>query len=936
MSIKTIDKQIKGSAGIAKKINKGAEKMVFDILQSTQYSMPIQSTVRELVTNACDSQREKEVALEILGGKKEIKDYYIERHGPQYEDSNFDIGYYNVASLAHAKNHIQLTYSKKDGVGYCDIFEVTDYGVGIGGRRLEGILELGYSTKRNTSENFGAFGLGAKAALSTGVDFYTIETIHNGKRFKCNCYNYKTDFIISKFNVKTGKQNPFITFTDGTKVYYEETDRKNQTTVSFGVKKHNRNKFEEAVEDQLTYLDNVRFFIRNYEKDNEHYYEKDKNYSVREVNFKADILYNSDNLIVSDNYHWSKPHIVVVKDPKATTGINYGFVDFRELEMEQLYGNIAFKCPIRQVITNEDGTEVVLQEGVDVTPSREKVIWNDATKVYVQSVMDKAAKEATDLVQEELKEDDFLKWITKCKAIVNGDHSNPILSKLSRIVDKQMLKPKYSKDQSIRYSNPKTLFKGIQLTSLYITHEKGKQTIAREKLDNWDRFDAKNLYEKGEQFSKYKDLYLIEELNVINKDWDYKNEVTVFNPKDLNSIFDDRIKGTQKGDTQQLLIKEKANTLVYRTKIINFIKESELYKQYDEIEVPEDWVKDKKIEEKEQEEISKFDNLTPSERREIEKRMVAYTLRYEDRKWTDDTPYIFDKIEPKVKDMMQTNTRTYYATGKDEGKLYLAGIILHKMAPTHKCVYPNSNYPIYDDVSKAPVFFFDCPPVRFLSNWGENKGQYYDWAITNTKDWDIPQLIKISENKVKFLEKNENCRPISEFFLQVNDNNGYTMDQSLIKWFTSQQMTNIKDYNFMAGLAFIHPELAKDWKELNTLVSDCDWEYRHKKLIESKEILQFVSKVAEFQRFCREVSDDDNKEELIQDKSQELFMLSDIGECSAEMDELLDKYKNLVEFADDVKPLLSNIRALQDQDATIELEKELRVYLKAKNRETWK
>ena len=200
MSIKTIDKQIKGSAGIAKKINKGAEKMVFDILQSTQYSMPIQSTVRELVTNACDSQREKEVAIDILEGKKEIKDYYIERHGPQYEDSNFDISYYNVGSLDFAKDEIIITYNKKDGIGYCDTFEVTDHGVGIGGRRLEGILELGYSTKRNTSENFGAFGLGAKAALSTGVDFYTIETIHNGKRFKCNCYNYKTDFIISKFN----------------------------------------------------------------------------------------------------------------------------------------------------------------------------------------------------------------------------------------------------------------------------------------------------------------------------------------------------------------------------------------------------------------------------------------------------------------------------------------------------------------------------------------------------------------------------------------------------------------------------------------------------------------------------------------------------------------------------------------------------------------
>ena len=114
MSIKTIDKPIQGSAGVAKRINKGAEKMVFDILQSTQYSMPIQSTVRELVTNACDSQREKEVAIEILDGKKKVEDYYIERHGPQYEDSNFDISYYNVGSLEFGKDHIDLVYEQSD------------------------------------------------------------------------------------------------------------------------------------------------------------------------------------------------------------------------------------------------------------------------------------------------------------------------------------------------------------------------------------------------------------------------------------------------------------------------------------------------------------------------------------------------------------------------------------------------------------------------------------------------------------------------------------------------------------------------------------------------------------------------------------------------------------------------------------------------------
>ena len=133
MSIKTIDKPMQGSAGIAKKINKGAEKMVFDILQSTQYSMPIQSTIRELVTNACDSQREKEVAVEILSGSKKVEDYYIERHGAQYEDSNFDKSYYNIDNFS-SNNHVELFYEENEGLGYCDLFSVTDYGVGIGGR----------------------------------------------------------------------------------------------------------------------------------------------------------------------------------------------------------------------------------------------------------------------------------------------------------------------------------------------------------------------------------------------------------------------------------------------------------------------------------------------------------------------------------------------------------------------------------------------------------------------------------------------------------------------------------------------------------------------------------------------------------------------------------------------------------------------------------
>lgn len=144
MSIKQIDNEFVGSdTGVAKRINRGAEKLVFDILQATQYSTPIPSTVRELVTNACDSQREKEIAIEILTGQKTVEDYYINREGEQYEDSNFNPDYYSLPHFDVQRNHVDVYYKHNPGVGYCDQFIIKDYGVGIGGRRLEGILELG-------------------------------------------------------------------------------------------------------------------------------------------------------------------------------------------------------------------------------------------------------------------------------------------------------------------------------------------------------------------------------------------------------------------------------------------------------------------------------------------------------------------------------------------------------------------------------------------------------------------------------------------------------------------------------------------------------------------------------------------------------------------------------------------------------------------------
>ena len=77
--------------------------------------------------------------------------------------------------------------------------------------------------------------------------------------------------------------------------------------------------------------------------------------------------------------------------------------------------------------------------------------------------------------------------------------------------------------------------------------------------------------------------------------------------------------------------------------------------------------------------------------------------------------------------------------------------------------------------------------------------------------------------------------------------------------------------------------------------------------------------------------------DLIEQKSKELFVLSDISEAKAADLTILAKYDNIVEFAEEVKPLLDELMCLENRDCTMssELEKEVRVYLRAKSRETW-
>lgn len=851
MSIKTIGQQTQSNnKGLEKIINKGAERLVIDVLQSTQYSTPIPSTIRELVTNACDSQREKEIAVEILSGKAEIKDYFITRHGSEYEDSNFDSSYYQLGRLDPDTNTVRVEYIEDDeGTGYCDTVVIEDWGVGIGGRRLEGMLELGYSTKRNTSENFGAFGLGSKIALSTGVPYYTIETAHNGRLFKMNCHPYKTDFVITQWDA-----DGHIILSNGDKAYYKNYDGYNYTKISFGSKKHNRRAYSNAVREQLSYINNVEFYT---------VYKGGLQY---QEHFKKEVLINTDSCIVAQGSSWyAKPHIVIVKSPGDSVGINYGAIDFRELEMEDLNGNIGIKCPMRQSYIDDDGNEIVLQDGVDVTPSREKVIWNERTKEYVQGMLEKAAGEASDLIQEALKEDDFIKWIQLCTNILYKGNASETLSDdlvglnhIARMVDTSKIRPMF-KSSGLRFSGPKKMFTGWRVRHV---HRVGN-IVQRSELDDWSSADLSRVFITNAGASKITDLYLT---------MDDSRSFTLISPVGTDYLTDDILKETRP-EIKQKLQAEKARYENNKQTIAMLLdKYTASVMNYDVIDIPESTVST--LESLDKKEATR--QLTPKEFRELQNRTVGYTLR---RKRRDET-WTWDKVEPYVKTVVESTIPTFYGSKEDEDKLILAATLLENRLPNWGSV--NSN--IHGDWQSSPVLFREALPSNY---WYQS----YVSEIDKFDLGDAPQIIRLAKNNTKYAESNPYWKHIDDFFFTAEDDGSITVSEYLKPVLTAAYLSRRKE-----TWAWLSRKLSKNLltPAHDTYISLEPYMYAADRLrhIESdftKYLLNFI----DYQDICdlQDVS-------LRQEKSREFFVVDvpsidaydrDIAQLRQAFDDLSDE-----------------------------------------------
>ena len=211
MAIYEEEQSMMGSEVVSKEIEEGAEGMMIDLVQKYQYAYPIKSAVRELLSNAVDAVTEKQNAIKILTGQAKPEDYYIERDGALYKDSKWNPDYYPLNKLS-SNDTVTITYKVSgDKRDQCII---EDYGVGLWGKRLLGYFRLGYSTKRGSVTALGKYGIGAKSALSTGINSYIVESRYDGKLLRFHVFDYAYQPIIPPVDLETGKENPFFIITD--------------------------------------------------------------------------------------------------------------------------------------------------------------------------------------------------------------------------------------------------------------------------------------------------------------------------------------------------------------------------------------------------------------------------------------------------------------------------------------------------------------------------------------------------------------------------------------------------------------------------------------------------------------------------------------------------------------------------------------------------
>lgn len=489
------DHRTDSSDGIKKTIDSGSLGMALDILQRGLYAFPIPSTIRELASNAYDAVKEREVAKSIINGKSKVEDHFdVTKTGGIYHSSGWDPTYFDLSWLSEDMD----SYIYYDEGSQRDTLRIVDNGVGLGKNRLKNYFMLNWSSKRSNKDVLGRWGLGSKVALSLGISSFRVISRYNGKLYKFDVYLDKVDSIVPKFD-SDGNINESIVLVEEVRdddgnittpeylAYSEHTKEKNGVEVQVEIKKHNKKLVFEAVESQLMYLPHIKFGFKS---------EHDIQYTFK--NIVAQILYRDKDVVISQSSIYNKPHILLGTGDAL---INYGYVSFRDLELEDKTGSVGLILDINDI---------------EVTPSRESAVWSPKTRDAVLAKYNKVTSHAIELINDSLStEHDYIEWVSKAYSIIvsiRSGISTPgnAISQLACIINKDEINDiRYPSDPSVKFS---TLTKDMMDEGLVvrsISYSTSGKAITRKTIPSLSLF-SKPVYFSDTMADPLKDRYIYE------------------------------------------------------------------------------------------------------------------------------------------------------------------------------------------------------------------------------------------------------------------------------------------------------------------------------------------------------------------------------------------------------------------------------------------
>jgi hypothetical protein len=628
--------------------------------------------------------------------------------------------------------------------------------------------------------------------------------------------------------------------------------------------------------------------------------DNDQDYQHIDKEVKAEVMYNSDSLILSKRVVFNKPHIVIVKSPNDVAGINYGLIDFKELELQEMYGSIGFKCPIRQSYRDENGQEIVITEGVSVTPSREKVIWNDNTKEYVLKVIEKASREASELINEKLQgSDDLFEWINSCQSIFQNLGDDSVLGRLSRIVEQTSLSPKFPVEPSIKFGPIPNMFGTVDVEKVSVDY-RGKVNIETVQFAT-QLTQVKHVYIKDANYSKSKNIYMCKTLGqghfytVKNKGLSEEERMKLFKDKGAEAI-------------------EKSKT--FTSIVWKQIERSSMVSNYSDVEVPKDILEEiEKIDAK-----ASIDHLSPSDRRALEKREVGFSLRADkDARGTSRNVFVLDKVEPKKQEIFYSEDDVYYFS-KDEVSLAI------DIARAVQCLVP-----------KRDEIYTNC-------HYSNNYPTY--WSITGTANGrtlkeDLPQeirdrslnMIQLNSSLISQIDESMNIRHITDLLYQRKQTEKgavITVHPHIISAYTAHLIGMDWDqFSYLHFFDNINKDIADKYKRLlRFMVKYYDSVQFFR---DSNKVWKECDKLHEFHKDVNEFEYTDGE---LKQRSFRSFVFTDIVDAHVVDQEYLDILQELRDYTKDVDGLLQTVKPeskFSDPDVSAEVIR----YLDARDRGNW-